>query len=173
MFHFKFRTQGGYTALHLAAMSGNMDIIQQLVKVYGADPNIRDYGGKTAKNYLPVSADSHIQQLLLPRRVGTSVNTSTSNYPGSRSSRYTTNLSIGNDGKENTSPLPSPVSTKPFRHEDYSLMMPPPRELPPVARKKLLSSQDKPAHSDSETQDDTVSGIVHSGGSTPDVGTIV
>ncbi|KAK3586267.1 hypothetical protein CHS0354_006959 [Potamilus streckersoni] len=59
----------GYTPLHLAAMQGHEDIIELLVHTYKADPNVRDYSGKKAKQYLKFSASSRAQQLLVSSRL--------------------------------------------------------------------------------------------------------
>ncbi|CAG5133231.1 unnamed protein product, partial [Candidula unifasciata] len=60
----------GYTALHLAAIHGQEEIIELLVQAYKADANLRDYSGKKAKQYLKNSASSKAQQLLVSRRLG-------------------------------------------------------------------------------------------------------
>ncbi|KAL3860419.1 hypothetical protein ACJMK2_010543 [Sinanodonta woodiana] len=52
----------GYTPLHLAAMQGHEEIIELLVHTYKADPNVRDYSGKKAKQYLKFSASSRAQR---------------------------------------------------------------------------------------------------------------
>ncbi|KAK7505250.1 hypothetical protein BaRGS_00003412 [Batillaria attramentaria] len=54
--------RSGYTPLHLAAIHGHEDIIDLLVTVYKADPNLRDYSGKKAKQYLKNSASSRAQR---------------------------------------------------------------------------------------------------------------
>ncbi|KAI9554786.1 hypothetical protein GHT06_020063 [Daphnia sinensis] len=42
----------GCTPLHLAAMQGHAEVVDLLVKAYGADSNMRDYSGKKAHQYL-------------------------------------------------------------------------------------------------------------------------
>ncbi|KAL4234496.1 hypothetical protein ACF0H5_006141 [Mactra antiquata] len=59
----------GYTPLHLAAIQGHEAIIEILVNAFKADPNIRDYSGKKAKQYLRNSASSRAQQLLVSNRL--------------------------------------------------------------------------------------------------------
>lgn len=89
------RSHGGYTPLHLAAIQGHEDIIDLLVTVYKADPNIRDYSGKKAKQYLKNSASSRTQQLLVSRKMaavygGSALNMDeslTRSLPGRQSSR--------------------------------------------------------------------------------------
>ncbi|CAJ0961693.1 unnamed protein product [Ranitomeya imitator] len=46
------RASGGYTALHLAAMHGHLDVIKLLVGAYDADLDVRDYSGRKAWQYL-------------------------------------------------------------------------------------------------------------------------
>lgn len=45
------RTNGGYTALHIATIHGHVNVIRGLVKTFGADINVRDYSGKKARHY--------------------------------------------------------------------------------------------------------------------------
>ncbi|XP_052818479.1 uncharacterized protein LOC128244519 [Mya arenaria] len=52
----------GYTPLHLAAQQGHEEVIELLIQGLKADPNIRDYSGKKAKQYLPNSASSRTQR---------------------------------------------------------------------------------------------------------------
>ncbi|ESN96328.1 hypothetical protein HELRODRAFT_189195 [Helobdella robusta] len=154
------RTQGGYTPLHLASMGNREDIVEQLVKVYKADASIRDYSGKLAKAYLGNAASNRSQQFLLPRKMGTIIN-----YPTASSTNKLNQISISRPlsyhEKENSHPVISPVSTKPFRHQDYSSLMPPPAQLPNILRRKPTTTSNKPirpatseeqlAYSDSET----------------------
>ncbi|XP_046688263.1 ankyrin repeat domain-containing protein SOWAHC-like [Homalodisca vitripennis] len=42
----------GYTALHLAMQYGHEDIFNLLKDVYGANPAIRDWGGRKPRQYL-------------------------------------------------------------------------------------------------------------------------
>ncbi|RWS31176.1 ankyrin repeat domain-containing protein SOWAHB-like isoform X2 [Leptotrombidium deliense] len=44
--------KGGHTPLHLAAMFGHKNVVELLTHVYHANPNIRDYSGKLAHQYL-------------------------------------------------------------------------------------------------------------------------
>ncbi|CAG9821581.1 unnamed protein product [Phaedon cochleariae] len=42
----------GYTPLHISAQFGHKDLFKLMIEVYKADPNIRDYSGRTAEYYL-------------------------------------------------------------------------------------------------------------------------
>nr|CAH7753070.1 unnamed protein product [Callosobruchus chinensis] len=42
----------GYTPLHISAQFGHKEVFKLLIEVYKADPNIRDYSGRTADYYL-------------------------------------------------------------------------------------------------------------------------
>ncbi|CAL1540098.1 unnamed protein product [Lymnaea stagnalis] len=57
----KVDQRSGYTPLHLAAIHGHEHIIELLVQTFKADPNLRDYSGKKAKQYLKSSASSKAQ----------------------------------------------------------------------------------------------------------------
>ncbi|NXD85687.1 SWAHC protein, partial [Halcyon senegalensis] len=46
------RTNGGHTALHIAAMHDHTEVIKLLVGAYNADVDIRDYSGRKAEHYL-------------------------------------------------------------------------------------------------------------------------
>ncbi|CAB1414110.1 unnamed protein product [Pleuronectes platessa] len=46
--------QGGYTALHIAALHGHRHILDLLTRRYGAKENLRDYSGHLAFHYLNV-----------------------------------------------------------------------------------------------------------------------
>jgi len=46
------RSHGGYTALHVAAMSSRHDVIELLVVVYKADPDATDFTGRKPIYYL-------------------------------------------------------------------------------------------------------------------------
>ncbi|KAG5875741.1 hypothetical protein JTB14_023334 [Gonioctena quinquepunctata] len=48
------RIRKGYTPLHISAQFGHKDLFKLLIEVYKADPNIRDYSGRTAEYYLLV-----------------------------------------------------------------------------------------------------------------------
>ena len=88
------KTNGGYTPLHLAAIHGHEEVIELLIQTYKADPNIRDYSGKKAKQYLKNSASSRAQQLLVSSRLsskgkenGSGEGNFTRNTTGRRSNR--------------------------------------------------------------------------------------
>ncbi|VEN55722.1 unnamed protein product [Callosobruchus maculatus] len=42
----------GYTPLHISAQFGHKEVFKLLIEVYKADPNVRDYSGRTADYYL-------------------------------------------------------------------------------------------------------------------------
>ena len=65
------RTSGGYTPLHLAAMMDHEEVKELLLKVYKADPAIRDYSGRQMKHYQIVAASKKSMHLVMPRK-GTS-----------------------------------------------------------------------------------------------------
>ncbi|XP_052714508.1 ankyrin repeat domain-containing protein SOWAHC-like isoform X2 [Crassostrea angulata] len=54
-------------------MHGHEEIIELLVSTYKADANLRDYSGKKAKQYLRNTASTKAQQLLLSRKLGSSM----------------------------------------------------------------------------------------------------
>ncbi|XP_073406770.1 ankyrin repeat domain-containing protein SOWAHC [Dendrobates tinctorius] len=58
------RASGGYTALHLAAMHGHLDVIKLLVGAYDADLDIRDYSGRKAWQYLSPDTARDVQALV-------------------------------------------------------------------------------------------------------------
>uniref|UniRef100_A0A8C5PG43 SOWAHA-C winged helix-turn-helix domain-containing protein n=1 Tax=Leptobrachium leishanense TaxID=445787 RepID=A0A8C5PG43_9ANUR len=58
------RAAGGYTALHLAAMHGHLDVIKLLVGAYDADLDVRDYSGRKAWQYLSPGTARDVQRLL-------------------------------------------------------------------------------------------------------------
>ncbi|OCT95284.1 ankyrin repeat domain-containing protein SOWAHC [Xenopus laevis] len=58
------RAAGGYTALHLAAMHGHLDVIKLLIGAYDADVDIRDYSGRKAWQYLGPSIAQDVQGLV-------------------------------------------------------------------------------------------------------------
>lgn len=164
------RTRGGYTPLHLAAMQNHSSVAQLLVMVYGADTNIRDYNGKKAKQCLHKSATAHLSSLL-SRRPNNSVPESPSSI--SANSMVGKALFLGLNavgglrmsatGKENA-PIP-----KPSVQED-NFLMPPPRELPPVAQKAKPVARQKAAHSDSEMPSPILERSLHGSDSSPDFG---
>ncbi|CAL8320959.1 unnamed protein product [Merluccius merluccius] len=55
------RSCSGYTPLHLAAMHCHTQVVRMLVSDWEADPEVRDYSGKRAIQYLPppLAADLH------------------------------------------------------------------------------------------------------------------
>ncbi|XP_075708827.1 ankyrin repeat domain-containing protein SOWAHC [Rhinoderma darwinii] len=58
------RASGGYTALHLAAMHGHLDVMKLLVGAYDADLDIRDYSGRKAWQYLNPDTARDVQALV-------------------------------------------------------------------------------------------------------------
>ncbi|XP_046879878.1 ankyrin repeat domain-containing protein SOWAHA [Hypomesus transpacificus] len=58
------RTHGGYTPLHLAALHGHAELMLLLLKLYGANANIRDNDGKKPLNYLGPGVSPELLQLL-------------------------------------------------------------------------------------------------------------
>uniref|UniRef100_A0A670XXC9 Uncharacterized protein n=1 Tax=Pseudonaja textilis TaxID=8673 RepID=A0A670XXC9_PSETE len=55
---------GGYTPLHIAAIHGQEEVIAQLVKVYNAKVNLRDYSGKKPFQYLKEGSSFKVRHLL-------------------------------------------------------------------------------------------------------------
>uniref|UniRef100_A0A8C6XR32 Sosondowah ankyrin repeat domain family member A n=1 Tax=Naja naja TaxID=35670 RepID=A0A8C6XR32_NAJNA len=55
---------GGYTPLHIAAIHGQEKVIEQLVKVYNAKVNLRDYSGKKPFQYLKEGSSFKVRHLL-------------------------------------------------------------------------------------------------------------
>ncbi|XP_026541237.1 ankyrin repeat domain-containing protein SOWAHA [Notechis scutatus] len=55
---------GGYTPLHIAAIHGQEEVIAQLVKVYNAKVNLRDYSGKKPFQYLKEGSSFKVRRLL-------------------------------------------------------------------------------------------------------------
>ncbi|XP_070591968.1 ankyrin repeat domain-containing protein SOWAHA [Erythrolamprus reginae] len=55
---------GGYTPLHIASIHGQEDVITQLVKVYNAKVNLRDYSGKKPFQYLKEGSSFAVRHLL-------------------------------------------------------------------------------------------------------------
>ncbi|XP_077472875.1 ankyrin repeat domain-containing protein SOWAHC isoform X1 [Stigmatopora argus] len=47
------RSSAGYTPLHLAAMHGHIQVLRVLLSDWEADPEVRDYSGRRAFQYLP------------------------------------------------------------------------------------------------------------------------
>lgn len=175
------RSHGGYTPLHVATIHGQDGVVRLLIEVYGANPNIRDYSGRKPKHYFAHSAVSaRVQQLLQPPPPG-SAQRSTSNKSG-RSVRLG---SVAGGHSEGTLPSPGsspgPSSRKGSVHSDSGLM-PPPRELPAVVRRRPVGSsssvdsevgRDGHCHSDSEMHKAESDTELHGSGSTPNFSAFV
>lgn len=58
-------SNGGYTPMHLAAMHGHEKVVQVLLEEYQADPLIRNYSGKQARDYLKSGSISLPMQRLM------------------------------------------------------------------------------------------------------------
>ncbi|XP_029935927.1 ankyrin repeat domain-containing protein SOWAHC [Myripristis murdjan] len=56
------RSSAGYTALHLAAMHGHTQVVRVLVSDWEADPEVRDYSGRRAIQYLPPPLAAGLQE---------------------------------------------------------------------------------------------------------------
>jgi len=173
------RSHGGYTPLHIATIHGQNGVIRLLVEVYGANPNIRDYSGRKPKHYFAHSAVSaRVQQLLQPPLPGSAQRASvTSNKHGRL-------VHVGGQS-EATSPSPGsspgPSSRKGSVNSDSGLM-PPPRELPAVVRRRPVGSsssvdstvgRDKECHSDSEMHHGGSDTELHGSDSTPNFSAFV
>ncbi|XP_030057341.1 ankyrin repeat domain-containing protein SOWAHC [Microcaecilia unicolor] len=63
-FNINARASGGYTALHLAAMHGHVEVVKLLVGAYDADVDIRDYSGRKACQYLNQDAAEDMKGLV-------------------------------------------------------------------------------------------------------------
>ena len=169
------RSHGGYTPLHIATIHGQDGVIRLLVEVYGANPNIRDHSGRKSKHYLAHSAvTARVQQLLQPPPPG-----SAQRYGSNRQGRSVQLESIPSGRAEGASPSPgsspSPSSRKVSVQSDSGLM-PPPRELPAVVRRRPVFSsssvdsgvsRDKECHSDSEMHHAGSDIELHGSDSTP------
>lgn len=173
------RSHGGYTPLHIATIHGQDGVVRLLIEVYGANPNIRDYSGRKPKHYFAYSAVSaRVQQLLQPPPPGSTHRASvTSNKHGRL-------VHVGGQ-PEATSPSPGsspgPSSRKCSVHSDSGLM-PPPRELPAVVRRRPVGStssadstvgRDKECHSDSEMHHAGSDTELHGSESTPNFSAFV
>jgi len=173
------RSHGGYTPLHIATIHGQDGVVRLLVDVYGASQNIRDYSGRKAKHYFAHSAVSaRAQQLLQPPLPGSAQRASvTSNKHGRL-------VHVGSQS-EATSPSPGsspgPSSRKGSVNSDLGLM-PPPRELPAVVRRRPVGSSSsvdstggphKECHSDSEMHHAGSDTELHGSGSTPNFSAFV
>jgi len=175
------RSHGGYTPLHIATIHGQDAVVRLLIEVYGASPNIRDYSGRKPKHYFAHSAVSaRVQQLLQPPPPG-SAQRGASNKPG----RVLHLGSVTGGHSEAASPSPGsspgPCSRKGSVHSDSGLM-PPPRELPAVIRRRPVASSssvdsgvngDNHCHSDSEMHRAGSDTELHGGGSTPNFSAFV
>jgi len=174
-------SHGGYTSLHIATIHGRDSVVRLLVEVYGANPNIRDYSGRKPKHYFAHSAVStRIQQLLQPPPPGSA------QRPGSNKHVRSSHLgSLTSRHSEDTTPSPGsspgPSSRKGSVHSDSGLM-PPPRELPAVIRRRPVGSSssvdsagddDKRCHSDSEMHRAGSDTELHGSGSTPNFSAFV
>jgi len=175
------RSHGGYTPLHIATIQGQDGIVRLLVEVYGANPNIRDYSGRKPKHYFAHSAVSaRVSQLLQPPPPG-SVQRLGSNTHG----RSVHSGSVTGGHSEGMSPSPGsspgPSSRKGSVHSDSGLM-PPPRELPAVIRRRPVGSsssvdsgaaRDIHCHSDSEMHHAGSDTELRGSGSTPNFSAFV
>jgi len=175
------RSHGGYTPLHIATIHGQDSVVRLLVEVYGANPNIRDYSGRKPKHYFAHSAVSaRVQQLLQPPPPGSAP------HCGSNKHGRSMHLSsLSGLHSEATSPSPGsspgPSSRKGSVHSDSGLM-PPPRELPAVIRRRPVGSsssvdsgvgRDNHCHSDSEMHCAGSDNELHGSGSTPNFSAFV
>jgi len=174
-------SHGGYTPLHIATIHGRDGVVRLLVEVYGANPNIRDYSGRKPKHYFAHSAVSaRVQQLLQPPPPG-SAQRSGPNKHG----RSVQLGSVTGGHSEAMSPSPGsspgPSSRKGSVHSDSGLM-PPPRELPAVIRRRPVGScssvdssigHDSHCHSDSEMQHAGSDTKLHGSDSTPNFSAFV
>jgi len=175
------RSHGGYTPLHIATIHGQDSVVRLLVEVYGANPNVRDYSGRKPKHYFAYSAVSaRVQQLLQPPPPGTAQHAG-SNKRG-RLAHLDTSTGRHSEG---TTPSPGsspgPSSRKGSVNSDSGLM-PPPRELPAVIRRRPVGSsssvdsagdRDKHCHSDSEMHHAGSETELHGSGSTPNFSAFV
>lgn len=64
------KSNGGYTALHIAAIHAHMPVIELLVHKYGANGNIRDNCGKKPYHYLRKEVSGELRELLGEPRAG-------------------------------------------------------------------------------------------------------
>ncbi|XP_061548054.1 ankyrin repeat domain-containing protein SOWAHC [Phycodurus eques] len=55
------RSGAGYTPLHLAAMHGHIHVMRVLLSDWEADPEVRDYSGRRAIQYLPAPLPADLQ----------------------------------------------------------------------------------------------------------------
>ena len=175
------RSHGGYTPLHIATLHGQDGVVRLLVEVYGANPNIRDYSGRKPKHYFAHSAVSaRVQQLLQPPPPGSA--------PRSGSNKHRCAVRLGSPtggSSERMSPSPasSPVSSsRKGSVQSDSGLMPPPRELPAVIRRRPVFSSssvdsgvdgESHCHSDSEMQHAGSDTELHGSGSTPNFSAFV
>lgn len=169
------RTRGGYTPLHLAAMQNHYAVAELLVKVYGADTNIRDYSGRKAKQCMGHTVSAHMSSLLQSGRRNSTIPESPSSAPiNSMIGKALFAGAIGGlrlvaPGKENA-PIPRPAA-----QEDNRLMPPPPppHDLPPVGQRAKPAARQKGTHSDSEMPSPISEPSLHSSDSSPSFGAVV
>jgi len=62
------RSHGGYTPLHIAAMNSRYEVIELLVVVYKADPDVTDFAGRKPIYYLEHEAPPSQRSSSLLRR---------------------------------------------------------------------------------------------------------
>ncbi|XP_050512872.1 ankyrin repeat domain-containing protein SOWAHA [Diabrotica virgifera virgifera] len=60
----------GYTPLHISAQFGHKNVFKLLIEVYKADPNIRDYSGRTADYYFLIKEQKEGQGVTLRKIKG-------------------------------------------------------------------------------------------------------
>ncbi|XP_074467252.1 ankyrin repeat domain-containing protein SOWAHA [Sebastes fasciatus] len=58
------KTHGGYTPLHIAALHDQEGIVALLVGEHGADPSVRDNGGKKAYHYMREGVSETLREML-------------------------------------------------------------------------------------------------------------
>lgn len=185
------RSNGGYTPLHFAAMHGHGEVIELLVEVYSADTSVRDYSGRKPKHYALATIPPKVQQLLQSRRgdtvTGAMQHSSSYNSRIGRASQL--NPIPASDSWNRLTPSPNsspgPSSRKGSVSSDSGLM-PPPRELPAVVRRRPIAStsncssssstggiHDKESLSDSEMHRAGSESDMHGSGSVPNLGLFV
>lgn len=179
------RSGGGYTPLHVSTMHGHEEVIELLIEVYGADPTIRDYAGRRPKHYAPAKLSPRAQQLLATRRdaMGMMPRSGSNNARLNRPSNLSTGSTFGSlSATPSPSSSPGSSSRKGSINSDSGLM-PPPKELPAVIRRRPVTSvsstpgisdaRDKESLSDSEMQRSASDNELHTSGSAPNFGSLV